>query len=416
MPPIIEVENLGKRYRLGKIGAGSLRNEIENAVMRLRGELVKEDERDFWALRDISFTVNEGEVLGIIGRNGAGKSTLLKLLSRITEPTEGRAILRGRVASLLEVGTGFHPELSGRENIYLNGAIMGMNRAEVARKFDEIVEFSGTEKFIDTPVKRYSSGMRVRLGFAVAAHLEPEILIIDEVLAVGDAEFQKRCLGKMGEVARAGRTILFVSHQMPMVQRLCHRALLLKEGGVEQEGEVDEIVELYFREQGVKQGPPVQQLSAYPRTKPEYRGLTVAVLEGTNSPSTSKVAMGGEFRLRVEFDSPREMQNAKVGMIVENAAGLRLFSLTSKILDTDNRRLAGRRGRVWFSIDDFPLLHGEYWVTLSLSDAQMGKLDVCDRCLSFTVYPQDVYGSGAQFSGRNGLFFVRARFDFEMDK
>ncbi|MES2692507.1 MAG: ABC transporter ATP-binding protein [Verrucomicrobiota bacterium] len=231
--PIIEASKLSKVYRLGEIGAASLRDEASNLWSRLRGQTVASPAREFWALRDVSFSIQPGEVIGVIGRNGAGKSTLLKVLSRITEPTSGRAVLRGRVGSLLEVGTGFHPDLSGRDNIYLNGAILGMTRAEIRGKFDEIVAFAEVEKFLDTPVKRYSSGMYVRLAFAVAAHLEPEILIVDEVLAVGDAQFQKKCLGKMGEVAhRHGRTILFVSHNMVAVQSLCQRVLLMQGGTV----------------------------------------------------------------------------------------------------------------------------------------------------------------------------------------
>ncbi len=203
-----------------------------------------------WALRDVSFDVRDGEVLGIIGANGAGKSTLLKILSGITEPSSGRAVIHGRVASLLEVGTGFHSELTGRENIYLNGTILGMKKVEIDRKFDEIVAFSGVERFIDTPVKRYSSGMKVRLGFAVAAHLDPEILLIDEVLAVGDASFQRKCIGKMGEVARGGRTVLFVSHNMAAVSILCNRAILLRDGMVAQVGEASDVVSDYLANAG----------------------------------------------------------------------------------------------------------------------------------------------------------------------
>ncbi len=246
--PIIEVSNLGKMYRLGEIGASSLREEASAFWDRLRGRHTEVSTREFWALKDVSFTVQPGEVVGIIGRNGAGKSTLLKILSRITEPTTGRAVLRGRVASLLEVGTGFHPDLSGRDNIYLNGAILGMSRAEIRSKFDEIVAFAEVEQFIDTPVKRYSSGMYVRLAFAVAAHLEPEILIIDEVLAVGDASFQKKCLGKMRNVSADGRTVLFVSHNMAAVRTLCPRALLLERGGIARLGDVNSVVTSYLQE------------------------------------------------------------------------------------------------------------------------------------------------------------------------
>lgn len=237
----IKVENLFKQYRYGVIGHGTLYKDLQSWWARFRGRedpnlrITSDvepglDGEWFWALRDISFKVQQGEVLGIIGRNGAGKSTLLKILSRVTTPTKGVAKIRGRVASLLEIGTGFHQELTGRENIYLNGAILGMTKAEIERKFDEIVDFSGLEKFIDTPVKRYSSGMHVRLAFAVAAHLEPEILLVDEVLAVGDVEFQKKCLGKMEDVARGGRTILFVSHNMAAIRSLCRRTILLDKG------------------------------------------------------------------------------------------------------------------------------------------------------------------------------------------
>ena len=232
MKPIISVEGLGKCYTIrhaGQTRYKSLREEIFKLPKKLLSR--HEEKEEFWALKDVNFDIMPGDRVGIIGRNGAGKSTLLKLLSRITEPSKGRITMRGRVASLLEVGTGFHPELTGRENIYLNGAILGMTRAEVRRKFDEIVDFAGVEKFLDTPVKRYSSGMYVRLAFAVAAHLEPEILVVDEVLAVGDAEFQKKCLGKMEEVSNGqGRTVLFVSHNMNMIRTLCKRGLLLRKG------------------------------------------------------------------------------------------------------------------------------------------------------------------------------------------
>jgi len=248
---MIHVEGIGKRYRLGRtIRHDTLRDAIMDRlrVGADRGRRSRSAAREeFWALRDVSFDVAEGEVVGVIGRNGAGKSTLLKILSRITPPTEGRIRLRGRVASLLEVGTGFHPELSGRENIYMNGAILGMRRDEIRSKFDEIVAFAEVERFLDTPVKRYSSGMYVRLAFAVAAHLEPEILVVDEVLAVGDAEFQKKALGKMSRVVGEGRTVVFVSHNMPAVNRLCRNAVLLEGGRVERHGPVGEVVPAYLR-------------------------------------------------------------------------------------------------------------------------------------------------------------------------
>lgn len=254
---VISVEHLSKQYDLGVIGTGTLTRDFERWWARARGKpdpyaIIGRDQRSsdknesILALDDVSFTVQQGEALGIIGRNGAGKSTLLKILSRVTAPTSGSVKVKGRIGSLLEIGTGFHPELTGRENVYLNGAIYGMNKAEVARKFDEIVAFSGVEQFIDTPVKRYSSGMYVRLGFAVAAHLDPEILIVDEVLAVGDAEFQKKCLGKMGDVTDEGRTVLFVSHNMVSMRNLCARTILLKDGKILNEGSTDEIIHEYL--------------------------------------------------------------------------------------------------------------------------------------------------------------------------
>jgi lipopolysaccharide transport system ATP-binding protein len=266
--PAISVRNLSKCYKLGVIGRQTLVDEVTYWWHKVRGrdpkaqmsritvgasateqrriEAEESGDDKFWALKDVSFDVQPGEVIGIIGKNGAGKSTLLKILTRITEPTEGEAIINGRVASLLEVGTGFHPELTGRENIFMNGTILGMKKTEIEKKFDEIVAFSGLEKFIDTPVKRYSSGMYVRLAFAVAAHLEPEILLIDEVLAVGDAEFQKKCLGKMGEITGNNKTILFVSHNMAAIEHLCSRAIFLKQGCVTADGGSSEIIEKYL--------------------------------------------------------------------------------------------------------------------------------------------------------------------------
>jgi lipopolysaccharide transport system ATP-binding protein len=250
MRPIVKVENLGKQYRLG--GAESAYETLREALVRAaqapfgRWRRDADDGRFLWALKGVNFEVRPGEVVGIIGRNGAGKSTLLKVLSRITEPTTGRVELYGRVGSLLEVGTGFHPELTGRENIFLNGAILGMRREEIAQKFDEIVAFSEIEKFLDTPVKRYSSGMYVRLAFAVAAHLESEIMIVDEVLAVGDAKFQRKCLGKLGDVKKMGRTILLVSHNMPNILRLCERVILLDRGEVVADGGPDEVIGVYM--------------------------------------------------------------------------------------------------------------------------------------------------------------------------
>jgi lipopolysaccharide transport system ATP-binding protein len=309
----IQVSGLGKRYRLGTIGATSLREEVAAWWQRTRGRAGRiRDPREFWALRDVSFDVRPGEVIGIIGRNGAGKSTLLKLLSRITEPTEGFARLRGRVASLLEVGTGFHPELTGRENVYLNGAILGMRRIEVSRKFDEIVAFAEVEAFIDTPVKRYSSGMYVRLAFAVAAHLEPEILIVDEVLAVGDAAFQQKCLGKMRDVTRRdGRTIVFVSHDMAAITTLTQRCVLLEKGRLAFCGPTLEAASRYFSQGG-------QDAAAYtapPRPDGEPGVAHAAVL--TSEPGQVQAGLA-PMEVVLGIHHPRGIAGAFVALQIIN--------------------------------------------------------------------------------------------------
>jgi lipopolysaccharide transport system ATP-binding protein len=262
MKPVIKAENISKQYRLGMVGTGTVRDDLKRWWHTVRGKedpflkigeannrAVKGDSEYVWSLKDINFEINQGESVGIVGRNGAGKSTLLKILSQVTQPTTGKIYTKGRIASLLEVGTGFHPEMTGRENIYLNGAILGMRKNEITRKLDEIIAFSGVERYIDTPVKRYSSGMYVRLAFAVAAHLESEILIVDEVLAVGDAEFQKKCLGKMNDISKGeGRTVLFVSHNMGAVKSLCNRGVLLENGRSVYNGNIDYVIDEYLSE------------------------------------------------------------------------------------------------------------------------------------------------------------------------
>jgi len=288
---VISVENLSKSYRLGVIGTGTFSNDLKVWWARMRGKpnpLLKIGQEDhgnrvgeeLWALKDVSFQVEQGEVLGIIGRNGAGKSTLLKILSRVTAPTSGTVKVKGRIASLLEVGTGFHPELTGRENIYLNGAILGMTKAEVNRRFDEIVEFAEIAKFIDTPVKRYSSGMYVRLAFAVAAHLDPEILIVDEVLAVGDAEFQKKCLGKMENVASEGRTVLFVSHNMSAIKQLCSCAIVLEHGSIQAEGNTLETIEEY---QGISSNDSSRKIIDHIKIKEHDLTITEVQVNGQSN-------------------------------------------------------------------------------------------------------------------------------------
>ncbi len=302
---VISVEGLGKRYRIAhqRDGYGRLTESLQNAILapvdRLRGARPQTSEW-IWALRDVSFEVHRGDVVGVIGRNGAGKTTLLKVLSRITEPTTGRALLHGRVGSLLEVGTGFHPELTGRENIYLSGSILGMRRREIARRFDEIVAFSGVEQFLDTPVKRYSSGMQVRLGFAVAAHLETEILLVDEVLAVGDADFQKKCIGKMEQIGDEGRAIVFVSHSMPSVLRLCRQALLLEDGRVATAGRTHEVLRAYLGTNTAMRGRRTWAADNAPGDT-VARLRSVEVLARQNEPSTEEIDIRAPLEITVEY-------------------------------------------------------------------------------------------------------------------
>ena len=329
----ISVEGLGKKYRLGQQSNGAryrtLREDLVQGVGNLfrRGALSKKPDDEFWALRNISFQVHQGEVVGIIGRNGAGKSTLLKILSRITDPTTGKVRIRGRVASLLEVGTGFHQELTGRENIYLNGAILGMSHAEIKAKFDEIVAFAEIEKFLDTPVKRYSSGMYVRLAFAVAAHLDPEILIVDEVLAVGDAEFQKKCLGKMQDVSRGGRTVLFVSHNMPAVARLTHRCILLSEGTMILNRSTAEAVQHYLQAITEK-GNTCYDLTTAQRP---YRGTQAATLiSAAFTRSKSCFDIGEDIPVDIRVQANVRVADLRFSMTVCSADGAPIGSTSCR--------------------------------------------------------------------------------------
>jgi len=333
--PIIKVENVGKLYRLGEIGTGTLSHDINRWMAKLRG---KEDPNSkvgesndrsskgnsefVWALRNVNFEVKPGEVLGIIGRNGAGKSTLLKILSKVTQLTEGEIKINGRIASLLEVGTGFHPELTGRDNIYLNGAILGMTKREISSKLDEIVDFSGCERYLDTPVKRYSSGMKVRLGFAVAAHLEPEILIVDEVLAVGDAEFQRKCIGKMQDVSnKDGRTVLFVSHQMGMIIQLCTSALLLDKGTIELVGETPYVVEEYLKTNN--------RDASYYTASENAKGhafFTEIILLDRKDNAANEVLYDEGFKIRMRFICKDDNKLTKVGIALVDKFKRKVFT------------------------------------------------------------------------------------------
>ncbi len=394
----ISVENLGKSYR---IGHAEKRPENFRAAVRsfaaapfeyLRSRLREPSEDElFWALKDVSFEVKHGEVLGIIGRNGAGKSTLLKILSRITEPTTGRARVYGRVGSLLEVGTGFHPELTGRENIYLNGTILGMKRAEIAQKFDEIIDFSGIEKFLDTPVKRYSSGMYVRLAFAVAAHLNPEILIVDEVLAVGDAEFQKKCLGKMSDIARHGRTVLFVSHNMPTVKLLCHRALLVKGGMLAAVGTAEQVVSIY--EQAVVS---LSQTSSqrFPFINTEY-GLSVDRIVAV----VTQEDRHAYLQIVIHLHSSERLRHIGVNAYLYTVSGIPVSLLGASLTNNTVPELSG--AAVWtltsHNIEQY-LTPGEYVVTIEIVLPRAEVLLSAEQIATFHVPRIDLYGTGIPVS------------------
>ncbi len=339
--PAIQVENLGKRYRIGHreryLALRDILARAASAPLRLlrsrKSSSPNGDPSHIWALQDVSFEIRQGEVMGIIGRNGAGKTTLLKILARVTKPTQGFAQIHGRMGSLLEVGTGFHPELTGRENVFLSGAILGMRKAEILRKFDEIVSFAEVEKFIDTPVKHYSSGMQMRLAFAVAAHLEPEILLIDEVLAVGDVNFQKKCLGKMGDVARAGRTVLFISHNMQAVKQLCTRGLLMKEGMVVQEGAVSDCVQSYLR-MGRAQSTEVGQADLSLSSGVKRRGSGAARFERAEllnlyGEHISEVCFGQAVRVRFSVWSSVAMPSVLLGFSFIAADGAEVQGSTA---------------------------------------------------------------------------------------
>ncbi|MFO7675572.1 MAG: ABC transporter ATP-binding protein [bacterium] len=363
--PIIEIAGVGKKYRIRgqRVRYLSLRDEIARraaSVFRPRSSAPGRKE-DFWALRDISFSVNQGEAVGIIGRNGAGKSTLLKVLSQITPPTEGRVTMRGRVASLLEVGTGFHPELTGRENVFLNGAILGMTRAEVKRKFDEIVAFSEVEKFLDTPVKRYSSGMYVRLAFAVAAHLEPEILVVDEVLAVGDAAFQKKCLGKMGEVTRGGRTVLFVSHNLGSVQTLCSRGVLLHNGAIALLGGIEQTVASYLAGMEVKSS---QELAGRTDRKGTGRARLVGLDIEAGISNPAALSTGGAARLA--FRVSNVLPGMSLYFTIYNLRGHQVANFRSASPGPDDVLDPKLGTAIVCDIDELTLVPGRYRINAAL--------------------------------------------------
>jgi lipopolysaccharide transport system ATP-binding protein len=422
--PAIVVENLSKAYRIGQRAASGGRDyrtfrdamiDAAKAPFRRLRQLGRDDttgDDTFWALKDVSFEVQPGEVVGIIGRNGAGKSTLLKILSRITEPTGGRATLRGRVASLLEVGTGFHAELTGRENIYLNGAILGMKKAEIASKFDEIVAFSEIDTFLDTPVKKYSSGMYVRLAFAVAAYLEPEILVVDEVLAVGDTEFQKKCLGKMQEVAHGhGRTVLFVSHNMGAVRRLCSRAVVLTKGAVLIDAATETAVEQYNAGLAQEAGPVSSEGPHVLYSNPnddagDFAVTKVEVLDSAGRP-LPMISTWDRVIFRISYRARRNLAGASVVIEIMSADGEPLLLLSTQPDGTLPLAFHIGAQSVECEIDSIPFAAGVYTVGIGLAVPRVEYLWQRRDLAKFTVHERDVYGSGLSPTSRRCRLAVK---------
>ena len=422
--PIITVKNLGKRYLIGhrRSKGDGLRHVLQErltAPFRKLGQLAGSQlpvpsssaprTEEFWALRHVDLEVKEGEIVGIIGRNGAGKSTLLKILSRITEPTAGRIHLKGRVSSLLEVGTGFHQELTGRENIYLNGAILGMTRAEITRKFDQIVAFAEVDRFLDTPIKRYSSGMAVRLAFSIAAHLEPEILIVDEVLAVGDIEFQKKCIGRMSSVAREGRTVLFVSHNTAAVRNLCSRGVVLSHGQVIQDCRVDEAVDFYINRIAAGKGEKPSEphiLFNYPDPRTDFAITRIEILDLSNNPMPV-VETGDDFVLRIAFRAPRPIARGAVDLLFFTIEGTCCFHLSTQPDGTYPLDISAGEQAIECVISGCPLAAGDYRVGVGIAIPNFEWLFFDDNLTRITVHPRDIYGSGMPPSHPRSLIAVK---------
>lgn len=379
MKPILEIEGISKKFKIRQ-GFRSYLSLRERLSSPFSSRTVKED---FWALQDVTFSVAPGESVGIIGKNGAGKSTLLKILSKITPPTAGRIISRGRIASLLEVGTGFHPELTGRENIFLNGSILGMKRREILAKFDEIVSFSGIEKFLDTALKHYSSGMQLRLAFSVAAFLEPEILIIDEVLAVGDVEFQKKCLGKMDEVSKSGRTILFVSHNLTAVESLCPRSVMLEQGRLVKSGSSNEVIKHYLTSTGQKVESQ-QGLIDFSKNK---SGTIRQIRIECDGNATNIASMGSSLKIEVEFESEKSLEYPVLGLIFRDMQNTAILAVNNKHYGGNLLTRPVSKGIITFKVPYLPLMSGMYSIDVHFGNGYL-DLDVKKDCITLLVEPR----------------------------
>ncbi len=418
MPTAIEFSNISKIYRLGLVSTGTLAHDLKRWwTINIRG---KEDpyltigetndrstkgESDYvWALRNIDFKVEQGDVVGIIGKNGAGKSTLLKILSKVTAPTTGSIRARGRIGSLLEVGTGFHPEMTGRENIYMNGAILGMTKSEITKKLDEIVDFSGCERYIDTPVKRYSSGMMVRLGFAVAAHLDPEILVVDEVLAVGDAEFQKKAIGKMQDVSKGeGRTVLFVSHNMASVRKLCRTGLLIENGSIKFIGSINDTIDNYIT-------TPLAESTKSLRERTFRNGSQeaqiVEILMTFNNTPCSSITMGKGAEFSITVESNMEITDAYVGLSIWNQYETIILHTNTNVTEEQLYCIHRGTNKYKCTFPFLPLQYGGYYLNLALYHKNGEYIDQIEKALVFNVIEDNCYGTGKLTQQHQGCLVI----------
>jgi len=412
MKPIIRVDHLGKQYAIGALqGRHMTLREALTQILRSPMRVLRQDRSEcFWAVRDVSFDAEPGDVIGVIGRNGAGKSTLLKILSRITEPTTGRVELFGRVGSLLEVGTGFHQDLTGRENVYLNGAILGMRRSEIARKFDDIVAFAEVERFIDTPVKRYSSGMYLRLAFAVAAFLESEILLVDEVLAVGDASFQKRCLGKMREVSASGRTVLFVSHNMAAIESLCNRCLYISEGHTRGFGAPHDLISRYLSAEALPRAAVIRLDGHSGRRSASEPLMRSVTLTGDGGAPGAAIRMGTGLSISVHYDGGRSLAPV-LGIVVKNNYGMPVFGINNRIVRGYEFDLPSRSGTIAVQLRTLPLMPDTYSVDLYFGDGYQ-DYDMVYDAFTFEVVAADVFGNGRLPGAECGPIFWPASWTY----
>jgi lipopolysaccharide transport system ATP-binding protein len=412
MRPIIKVENISKQYRIGarQESYQTLRDSIARTLRAplARFRLNGRSENTIWALKDVNFEVAPGEVVGVIGRNGAGKSTLLKILSRITEPTAGRADIYGRVGSLLEVGTGFHPELSGRENVYLNGAILGMKRSEIGRRFDEIVSFAEVEKFIDTPVKHYSSGMYMRLAFAVAAHLEPEVLLVDEVLAVGDAAFQKKCIGKMQDIGSKGRTVFFVSHNMSAVQYLCQKTLVLSKGQVEYRGAAESGVKYYMMGTLEMCGGMIDVSKHQARQGGCIPLVRLVRLLSEEGEPKSVFSSGEKITFEITINPVIQLSQPEIGIGVNDNLGQRIFTVATYLSASKLPPIVDQT-KILCEIDKLSLAPGDYYLTLSAGSSEIYEMDDLINFASFRVVSGDFYNNGKEITPLRGKMLIRSK-------